>query len=80
MHSLFFFAKLTSTFMRRCIIMRVVITTDDVLKLNRAYEDLSTLIELSKIARERQGLKSVPSSRLLEAHRCLEEVLFSIDD
>ena len=51
-------------------------TADDAVKLRRAYDDLSKIIELTESYNREHDIERKPSGFVVDAHRCLSEVLF----
>lgn len=56
--------------------LRVELTTQDVNKLQKAYEHLDRLIELIEETNRKRDLPHKPSRFIVEAHACLREVLY----
>ena len=56
------------------------ITTLDVLKIQRAYDDLSRMIEKVEESNLRYGRKANVSPYIIDAHQCLKEVLSGMDE
>lgn len=56
--------------------MRYELTVDDASKLKRAYEDLSKLMDLIEETNRKYDKPHKPSCFLVDAHRCLSEVLY----
>lgn len=59
--------------------MKYPLTVEDAVKLKKAYDDLSQIIELVEERNRETGEKRHASSFVTHAHQCLEEVLYGID-
>lgn len=59
--------------------MKYTLTVDDAVKLKKAYDDLSKIIEFVEEQNRRRGEERHASSFVTHAHQCLEEVLYGID-
>ena len=56
--------------------MRYELTVDDAIKLKRAYEDLSKLMDLIEETNGKYDRQHKPSGFIVDAHRRLSEVLY----